>query len=101
MSGGTASTPHHIGRSAMTVPVRITTAVELAWPDPGLVFLQLASTRLLLVEAGEIEIDDAIAGLTDAVEAVYGPRCSFVDELVEHWERTFVPTKRRRPRRAA
>jgi hypothetical protein len=35
-------------------------------PDPRLVFLERASARLILVEAGLIELEDAIEGLVAA-----------------------------------
>jgi len=59
--------------------------------DPRLLFLARASARHTLVELGQMDIGDAIAGLVDAVENIYGERCSCADEIVTQWERAFPP----------
>ena len=59
---------------------------------PGLLFLQRASARLILVEAGELEVDEAVAGLVPAFEALVGP-CACSREIVDYWEREFPPRK--------
>jgi len=64
---------------------------------PGLVFLQRASARLILVEAGELELDEAIAGLLPAFEALVGP-CACSREIVDRWERDFPARKHGRSR---
>jgi hypothetical protein len=50
-------------------------------PDPRLVFLERASARLFLVEAGEMNLDEAFEGLVASLE------CSCTRELVQRWER--------------
>jgi hypothetical protein len=61
--------------------------------DPRLVFLQRAAARLLLVEAGEIDIDDAITDLADAFHWLVP--CTCVREVLDRWERQYPPRKRR------
>jgi hypothetical protein len=61
-------------------------------PDPRLVFLARCGARHCLVEAGEMELGEAIAGL---LEGAYCPLCG-ADLLVELWERTHPPLKDRR-----
>jgi hypothetical protein len=53
-----------------------TGAVPLDNLDPGLAFLGQASARHVLVEQGEMSIDEAIDGLTEPVEQIFGPRCT-------------------------
>jgi hypothetical protein len=48
-------------------------------PDPRLAFLERASARLILVEAGEMEIDEAFSGL------VY--QCACDREMIDRWDR--------------
>jgi hypothetical protein len=77
----------------MNAPVKITATC----PDPGLTFLQRASARLLLVEAGEIGIDAAIDGLIEPFEDLFGARlCDCAIDIVEQWERNYPPTRRKR-----
>jgi hypothetical protein len=47
-------------------------------PDPRLVFLERASARLTLVEAGEMEIEDAFNGLVD--------QCASEREMIARWD---------------
>ncbi len=61
--------------------------------DPRLVFLERASTRLILVNAGEMELDEAFDGL------VMSLHCTCSRETVERWERIYP--HRRQSRRAA
>jgi hypothetical protein len=61
--------------------------------DPGLAFLHRAHARLLLAEAGELDLDDAIAGLADAFHWLVP--CACVREIVDRWERQYPPRKRR------
>ena len=51
------------------------------------------SARLLLVEAGEIDIDDAITDLADAFHWLVP--CACVREIMDRWERDYPPRKRR------
>jgi hypothetical protein len=60
--------------------------------DPRLVFLARCGARHCLVEAGEIELDEAISGL---LEGAHCPLCG-ADLLAEQWERTHPPVKYRR-----
>jgi hypothetical protein len=61
--------------------------------DPRLVFLARAEARLILVEAGEIDLDEALDGLVE-------PACDhdreWIEALVGHWEHTHPPRKHRR-----
>ena len=69
--------------------------------EPRLVFLRRAHARLILVEAGAMDIDDAIAGLIEPLERLVGPPlCECSRDIVERWERDYPPI-RRQPRRAA
>jgi hypothetical protein len=65
--------------------------MTLADPDPRLVFLHRAHARLLLVEAGELDIDDAVADLADAFHRLVP--CACVREIVDRWEREYPPRK--------
>jgi hypothetical protein len=77
----------------MNVPVKIIAAR----PDPGLVFLERAAARLVLVEAGEMEIKEAISGLVEPFEELVGPLlCDCSRDIVKRWERKYRPTRRRR-----
>jgi hypothetical protein len=71
----------------------VTAATEI---DPGLVFLQRAAARLMLVETGEIEIGEAIVGLIEPFEELFDARlCDCVMDIVKDWERRYP---RRKPR---
>jgi hypothetical protein len=61
-------------------------------PDPRLVFLERASARLFLVEAGEMTLDEAFEGLVASLQ------CSCSRELVQRWEQNYPPSaiKRRK-----
>ncbi len=61
--------------------------------DPRLVFLERASARLILVDAGEMELDEAFNGLVAHLQ------CPCSREIVERWERDYP--HRRQSRRAA
>jgi hypothetical protein len=57
--------------------------------DPRLAFLQRAAARLLLVEAGEMEVETAIQGLIEPFEQLVGPLlCDCTRETSVHWEST-------------
>jgi hypothetical protein len=58
--------------------------------DPRLVFLARAGARHCLVEAGQMELGEAIAGLLE------GDRCPLCGchLLAEQWERTHPPRRR-------
>jgi hypothetical protein len=74
------------------IPVDVT-----ACPDPGLVFLQRAAARLVLVETGEMTLDAAIDGLIEPFEELFGARlCDCALDLVEEWERRYPPKRSRR-----
>jgi hypothetical protein len=65
-------------------------------PDPRLSFLERASARLILVEAGEMEIEDAFSGLVD--------QCSCDREMIARWDRDYPhqpATKAAKPKEAA
>ena len=65
--------------------------------DPRLVFLERAAARLLLVEAGEIELDEAIDGLVDAFDEMTGRQCTCARETLGHWEIMFPPQRKGHP----
>jgi hypothetical protein len=52
-------------------------------PDPRLAFLERASARLILVEAGEMEIEEAVDGLVD--------QCACDREMIARWDRDYPP----------
>ena len=60
--------------------------------DSRLVFLARASTRLLLVEHGEMDLAEAFDGLVQSLT------CTCTREMVDRWERGSSPQKRRRHR---
>jgi len=67
--------------------------------DPRLAFLARASARLVLVENGVMELDEAFDGLI--VESpcwICDCRWRWVEDLIERWERTYPPRKYRRRR---
>jgi len=60
--------------------------------DPRLAFLARASARLILVESGEMDLDEAYEDLVASVcDCARWP-------LAEQWERTHPPLKYRRRR---
>jgi hypothetical protein len=64
--------------------------------DSRLAFLERASARLILVEAGEMEIEDAFSGLVD--------QCACDREMIARWDRDYPPqppTKAAKPKEAA
>jgi hypothetical protein len=64
--------------------------------DPRLVFLARASARLILVEASEMDLDQAFDGLfVESPCAICDCRWRWVENLVERWERTHPPLKHR------
>jgi hypothetical protein len=68
--------------------------------DPRLVFLARAGARHILVAGGELNLDEAIAGLIAQFDEIVGPTpCACVRDMVERWERTHPPLKYRRGRR--
>jgi hypothetical protein len=65
-------------------------------PDSRLAFLERASARLILVEAGEMEIEDAFSGLVE--------QCSCDREMIARWDREYplqLPTKATKVKEAA
>jgi len=50
-------------------------------PDPRLTFLERASARLTLVEACEMEIEEACDGLVD--------QCAYDREMIARWDRDY------------
>jgi hypothetical protein len=65
--------------------------------DPRLVFLACVSARLVLVEAGEMDLDEAFDGLIlESPYSICDCRWRWVENLVERWERTHPPVRRRR-----
>jgi hypothetical protein len=61
----------------------IVPVVELGKVDPKLAFLARAAARFELVHTGEMNIDEAFAGL------VVGLSCACDRELIDRWERDF------------
>jgi hypothetical protein len=61
--------------------------------DSRLIFLERAAARLLLVDAGEMDLGEAIADLVDHFEEITSSR---VDAVVDEWERNYPPVSRRR-----
>jgi hypothetical protein len=59
--------------------------------DPRLVFLERAAARLLLVKAGEMDLDEAIDGLVDAFDELTGRHCTCAQQTLAHWEIMFPP----------
>jgi hypothetical protein len=53
--------------------------------DPRLVFLERASARLALIEAGVMNLDDAVAGLMPAILELTDCRC--YREIIESFDR--------------
>jgi len=64
--------------------------------DLGLIFLERAAARLILVEANDMSVADAIQGLVPPFEALVGRTdCICVWDLVEQWEATYPPLRRK------
>jgi hypothetical protein len=78
----------------MTYHDAAVTAATTVAPDPRLTFLARASARLILVEAGEMDIAEAFDGLIKAFEAIAPCQCD--RELLDRWERNYPPQKRGR-----
>jgi len=77
----------------MSAPV-IMTAV-----DPRLAFLHRAHARLMLVEAGHMDVETAITELVDPFEQLAGPLlCDCSRDIVSRWERVYQPIPRSRRR---
>jgi hypothetical protein len=66
---------------------------EIAGPDPDLVFLERASARLILVQAGKMTVEEAIDGLIEPFKELVG-LCGCARDIVERWERKFPPKHR-------
>jgi hypothetical protein len=62
--------------------------------DARIVFLARAAARHALVEAGEMELDEALDGLV-APTCCCRHRFEWVEALVERWEREYPPLKER------
>jgi hypothetical protein len=68
-----------------------------ALADPRLVFLARASARLVLVEIGEMDLDEAFEGLiAQSPCSICDCRWQRVENLVERWEHTHPPRQRGR-----
>jgi hypothetical protein len=85
----------------MTAPVITTdtaTSIDIIGTiDARLDFLQRASARLALVEAGEMDLETAIAGLIEPFEALVGPLlCGCSRDIIAGWERQYPPIKNKR-----
>jgi hypothetical protein len=66
--------------------------------DPGLVFLERAAVRLMLIKAGEMDIETAIGGLVEPFEQLVGPLlCDCAREMLARWERDYPPVENKRP----
>ena len=65
------------------------------YADLRLAFLARAAARFELVEAGVMEIGEAFDGLIACLQ------CSCSREMIERWERDYLPARRLRNRRAA
>jgi hypothetical protein len=63
--------------------------------DSRLIFLERAAARLILVNAGEMDLGEAITGLTTHFEEIVG-LCSHADNIVAKWERNYPPVSRRK-----
>ena len=59
-------------------------------PDPRLVFLERAATRLLLIDACLMELDEAFDGLAVAFRELVAT-CLCDRETLERWERNYPP----------
>lgn len=65
--------------------------------DARLLFLERASARLILVEAGEMELEEAINGLVEQFDSIVG--CPpYVEDAVDRWERNYPPSKKAKGR---
>ena len=71
------------------------------WQDPQIVFLQRASTRLYLVERGEMDATDAIMGLAPSFYELVHPPCTCAREIYDRMERNYPPKSSKVKRRAA
>jgi hypothetical protein len=60
--------------------------------DSRLAFLARCAARLTLIEAGEIDLDEALDGLSPCESC---RRLEWVEALVARWERTHPPLKYR------
>ena len=69
----------------MNAPVLVTTSI-----DPRLSFLHRAAARLILVEAGEMDLDTAVADLL--------PICACARDVVDRWETQYRPPRQWRRR---
>jgi hypothetical protein len=66
--------------------------------DPRLILLEKAAARLLLVQVGEMEVDEAVAGLIGHFRALApGILCNCDCDQLARWERQ--DRSRPRPRR--
>lgn len=69
--------------------------------NPGLQFLDRAHAALILVEAGEMEIDEAIMGLAPAFYELVHPMCDCSSEIYDRMERNYSPLPPKQKRWAA
>jgi hypothetical protein len=73
--------------TAPAPPTSFCTSAESALVDPRLAFLARAHARFILVEAGEMSLDEALDGLVEPIcECQRWP-------LAAQWERTHPPLK--------
>jgi hypothetical protein len=64
--------------------------------DARLVFLQRAATRFILVEAGEMNLEEAISDLVEQFDQIVGPTpCACVQDMIDRWGRDYPPKRRR------
>jgi hypothetical protein len=59
--------------------------------DARLVFLARAAARHVLVEAGAMDLDEALDGLVEP--ACDHDRVEWIEALVERWEREYPPQR--------
>jgi len=65
--------------------------------DPRLAFLARARARLILVESGAMDLDEAFEGLiAQSPCSICDCRWGWVEDLVEYWECTHPPRRGRR-----
>lgn len=65
--------------------------------DPRLAFLARARARLILVESGAMDLDEAFEGLiAQSLCSICDCRWGWVEDLVERWECTHPPRRGRR-----
>jgi hypothetical protein len=71
--------------------------------DPRLIFLERATAKLLLIEAGFVDLDTAFADLVPAFRQIAVPPCQCARKILDSFERYdqehgLAHTRRRRGR---